>query len=105
MIVLMSGTTHVVFMGNSTGCQNTAKYLSTRSHPIVVGGIMQAPVSDREFWSNDTSPEAKALREFVPIAEKQVKEGNGDEIVPREVWTGFGGRITYSRMYSLIGVG
>ncbi len=97
--------TKVVFLGNSTGCQDIAKYLSTRSHPVVVGGIMQAPVSDREFWAQDTSEAGLALQKFLPEAERAVKEGRGDEIVPKSVWSEFGGRITNERFFSLAGVG
>lgn len=103
--LVATGTTDVIFMGNSTGCQDIAKFLSTRSHPAVRGGIMQAPVSDREFFTTGDGAEAEAMRKLVPEAKKAIDEGRGWELVPKDVWEGFGGRITWDRFFSLLGVG
>lgn len=103
------GLSKVIIMGHSTGSQNVMHYLSSsmNNDPAyhVDGGIMQAPVSDREVCAKD-----KPYCDYLSIAEKMVKEGRGQEIMPDEFCkkAGFGGvemKMTAYRLWSLMGVG
>ena len=76
-------TGKIVLMGHSTGCQDVMEYLTGPGHefhPPVNGGILQAPVSDREAIVASCAPEvyARACR----IAEGMVNEGKGEDIMP-----------------------
>ncbi|BEI83793.1 hypothetical protein CcaverHIS002_0403970 [Cutaneotrichosporon cavernicola] len=71
-------TSTIVVMGHSTGSQDVIHLLTTLGG--VEGGIMQAPVSDREHFSVD--PTTKAWTDMLPIATKMVDEGKGKEIIP-----------------------
>lgn len=71
----------------------------------VDGGIMQAPVSDREVCAKD-----KPYCDYLSLAEEMVKKGRGHEIMPDEFCkkAGFGGvemKMTAYRLWSLMGVG
>jgi pimeloyl-ACP methyl ester carboxylesterase len=70
-----------ILVGHSTGCQDIVNYLRTGGHctRAVRGAILQAPVSDREFRA--TLPEVQPMLE---LAEKMVKEGKGEELMPRD---------------------
>lgn len=91
-----------MILGSSTGCQDIMTYLLTHntSTPIQ-GAILQAPVSDRECFDDPKVIKAGEL------AEKMVKEGRGEEVVPKEVATEAWGmeRVTAYRMWSLLCVG
>ncbi|KAL3689672.1 hypothetical protein R1sor_015981 [Riccia sorocarpa] len=71
----------VMLMGHSTGCQDIVYYLKRGSScsKAVRGAILQAPVSDREYRA--TLPETPDL---LDLAERMVKEGKGEELMPRE---------------------
>ena len=77
-------------------------YLLKR-HPStpIEGGILQAPVSDRECFD-----EPKVIKAG-QLAEEMVKQGRGHELVPREVAKeAFGMEMfTAYRMWSLLCVG
>ncbi|KAK8844822.1 hypothetical protein IAR55_006672 [Kwoniella newhampshirensis] len=102
----------IVIMGHSTGSQNVIHYLSSSvlsSDPEtrVEGGIMQAPVSDREFMPLVGMKDHIAA---VPLAEKMIAEGNGEELMPKDFRkkAGFGqGELAINayRLWSLVGVG
>jgi hypothetical protein len=92
-------------MGHSTGSQDVAHYLSTRLHPRVLGGIMQAPVSDREYFAWDPSAGGELWRSKIPVAEELVKAGKGDEALDDDFCRTVGGRMTAYRLFSLLGVG
>lgn len=98
-------------MGNSTGCQDVLGYLSFpptpdeeraggRERPRVDGGILQAPVSDREaiemiYPRND-------LERYNKLAQRYVSDGKANEMLPNEVSLPFlGARTTASRWLSL----
>ncbi|KAG0580114.1 hypothetical protein KC19_4G147700 [Ceratodon purpureus] len=70
-----------ILVGHSTGCQDIVHYLRTGGHctRAVRGAILQAPVSDREFRA--TLPETQPMLE---LAEKMIKEGKGEELMPRD---------------------
>jgi hypothetical protein len=102
---MLVGTTNIVLMGHSTGSQDVAHYLSTLSSPAVVGGIMQAPVSDREYFTMIPSKENEAWSAMLPTAERLVKEGKGEEVLDAEFCKKVGGRMTAYRLFSLLGIG
>lgn len=96
-------------MGHSTGSQNVMHYLSSsiNNDPAyhADGGIMQAPISDREVCAKD-----KPYCDYLSLAEDMVKKGRGHEIMPDEFCkkAGFGGvemKMTAYRLWSLMGVG
>ncbi|KAL8671437.1 MAG: hypothetical protein Q9168_004066 [Polycauliona sp. 1 TL-2023] len=95
----------VVLMGNSTGCQDVLSYLSfPGSRPRVDGGILQAPVSDREaiqmFYP------AEEYRKYNELARQWVTEGKGDHMLPNEISLQLmGARVTAHRWLSLASPG
>ncbi|KAL8998733.1 MAG: hypothetical protein Q9169_002288 [Polycauliona sp. 2 TL-2023] len=95
----------VVLMGNSTGCQDVLGYLSFQgSRPRVDGGVLQAPVSDRE--SIEMFYPAKDLEKYNEMARRWVKEGRGDHVLPNEVSLPLmGARVTANRWLSLASPG
>ncbi|TYJ53808.1 hypothetical protein B9479_005569 [Cryptococcus floricola] len=105
------GVKTVVIMGHSTGSQNVMHYLSSPSNADpsadihVVGGIMQASVSDREFCKDE-----KHYNDTLPLAQQWIKEGRGDDILPKAFCdkAGFGDvpmLMSAYRLHSLIGIG
>lgn len=54
---------------------------------------------------NQDTDDARAMKALLPKAKEMIDRGEGWEIVPRDVWEGYGGRLTYERFYSLMGVG
>jgi hypothetical protein len=114
-----SGVTDLVWMGNSTGCQDIACSLSDSSrddcsNPIIKGGILQAPVSDREsieHWQEtDVMSRAHAQVLLAAAEEANAMVGAGesasmvDEVAPK-IRKEIGGRLTWSRAFSLYGKG
>ncbi|KAL8680676.1 MAG: hypothetical protein Q9186_003161 [Xanthomendoza sp. 1 TL-2023] len=95
----------IVLMGNSTGCQDVLGYLSFEgSRPKVEGGILQAPVSDREaiemIYPQDE------YEKYNETAKRWVKEGKGDHILPNDVSLSImGARVTANRWLSLASPG
>ncbi|KAI4262310.1 MAG: hypothetical protein L6R42_002512 [Xanthoria sp. 1 TBL-2021] len=91
----------VVLMGNSTGCQDVLCYLSYEgSRPKVDGGILQAPVSDRE--AIQMIYPAEEYKRYNEMAQQRVKEGKGDHMLPNEVSLPLlGARVTADRWLSL----
>lgn len=91
------GTRTVVVMGHSTGSQDVLHYLTHRTDAD--GGIMQAPVSDREHFilQDDT----KEWFEQLPLAEKLLAEGKGDTVLDY-AFDSHGLRLTAYRTVSLL---
>lgn len=54
--------------------------VKTENRPKIDGAILQAPVSDVEFFETLASDEAK---QWVLTAQRMVLEGNGQEYLPR----------------------
>ncbi|KAL8933507.1 MAG: hypothetical protein Q9216_006332 [Gyalolechia sp. 2 TL-2023] len=94
-----------VLMGNSTGCQDVLHYISSEgSRPIVDGGILQAPVSDREAIQMIYPRED--YNRYNNLAQGLVKEGKGEEMLPNEVSLPIlGARVTANRWLSLASPG
>ncbi|KAL8697033.1 MAG: hypothetical protein Q9201_007347 [Fulgogasparrea decipioides] len=94
-----------VLMGNSTGCQDVLHYLSAEgARPRVEGGILQAPVSDREALEMIYLPEE--LKRYNEMAQQWVKEGKGEEMLPNHVSLPIlGARTTAKRWLSLASPG
>ena len=86
------GITEVVLLGSSTGCQDAVHYLKVgKLTDIVHGIVLQAPVSDREALSVETSGnQVEALCEFAKTASKMIAEGRGEEALPRAACQLFG---------------
>ncbi|KAK4123458.1 DUF1749-domain-containing protein [Parathielavia appendiculata] len=108
------GVRRVVLMGHSTGCQDCLEYGSkflrstegTEGEEVRVDGfVLQGPVSDREAIGmvEDKGEVEGALL----VAEGMVREGRGEEVMPREVmpkgWRG--SPVTAYRWCSLAAVG
>jgi hypothetical protein len=83
-------TGKIVLMGHSTGCQDVLHYLTgpgCETRPSISGGIIQAPVSDRESMCEHISPEV--LSETCRRARDMVNSGDGEEILPTKLRNGF----------------
>ncbi|KAL8732867.1 MAG: hypothetical protein Q9166_002468 [cf. Caloplaca sp. 2 TL-2023] len=95
----------IALMGNSTGCQDVLGYLAFEgSRPKVDGGILQAPVSDRETIQM-IYPEDELLR-YNRLAQQWIDEGKGDHMLPNEVSLPIlGARVTAKRWLSLASPG
>lgn len=114
MLRIRTGTTDIIWMGNSTGCQNIATYLSSTAvspqDSIVKGGILQAPVSDREAYEHaePNGPLAEDAETFLGAldgAREMIKAGRGGEIAGQDVCRAAGARITWDRLFSLYAKG
>lgn len=71
----------IVLLGHSTGCQDIIHYLiSAGNPPDIDGGILQAPVSDRECMALLLPP--NILDESVNMAREYVEDGRGDDVLP-----------------------
>ena len=100
-------------MGHSTGCQDVIHYLTSPPSNVykaprepVVGGILQAPASDREYFANDTGADwCKEWAKRIPTAQALIKEGKGDQLMDVEFWKTAGCPITAYRLFSLVGIG
>lgn len=72
----------IVLMGHSTGCQDVMEYLTgpgRETRPPINGGIIQAPVSDREAIEMVLGPEN--LSRICSIAQAMLDSGDGEEIL------------------------
>ncbi|ORX35153.1 hypothetical protein BD324DRAFT_582746 [Kockovaella imperatae] len=95
------GLETVVLMGHSTGCQDVMHYLtspSSDSRPTVEGGILQAPVSDREYYEQVDNDYTHIWRTRFDQAEQMVKEGKGDHLLDWE----FSQKVGHATAYRLI---
>ncbi|KAG8935098.1 hypothetical protein FRC02_008670 [Tulasnella sp. 418] len=74
-------------MGHSTGCQDAIHYLVTKPtsssspRPQIKSAILQAPVSDQEFFKSKYPGDHEA-RIWVKKATDMVLQGNGNEWLP-----------------------
>lgn len=95
-----NGATKVVIMGHSTGSQDVIHYLTARARGVTLapvdGGIMQAPVSDREHFAIDAS--TASWTAALPRATELVKAGKGSEILEADL----GLRMSAYRLWSLL---
>ncbi|KAG8969525.1 hypothetical protein FRC03_002386 [Tulasnella sp. 419] len=79
--------TDIVLMGHSTGCQDAIHYLVTKPtsssspRPQIKSAILQAPVSDQEFFKSKYPGDHEA-RIWVKKATDMVLQGNGNEWLP-----------------------
>jgi len=92
-------------MGHSTGSQDVINYLtfpSLSARPKVDGGIMQAPASDREYFSGGDDSGINAWLSNLPIAEQMMKDGKGDQVMDAKACEAMGIRITAYRLWSLL---
>lgn len=81
-------TGKIVLMGHSTGCQDVMEYLTGKGHASrepIDGGIIQAPVSDREAILLDPR-EAASYEKNCKLAQAMIDAGDGDQILPVKVF-------------------
>lgn len=71
----------IILLGHSTGCQDVIHYLiSAGNRPDIDGGILQAPVSDREWMAFILPPHI--YDGCVDLARKYIEDGRGDDVLP-----------------------
>ena len=82
------GSSSLVLIGHSTGCQITVRYMQKRATdpasedlPPVLGTVLQAAVSDREFLSR--AEHRGEMERLAAAAETMVAAGKGPEICCR----------------------
>eukprot|EP00299_Pterocystis_sp_00344_P007893 c2767_g1_i1.p1 GENE.c2767_g1_i1~~c2767_g1_i1.p1 ORF type:complete len:298 (-),score=73.89 c2767_g1_i1:28-921(-) len=69
----------VVVIGHSTGCQDAVWHsLKGEERDTVVGVVLQAPVSDREYLESTGD-----ITELKALSKELVESGRGDHIMPR----------------------
>ncbi|KAG0649773.1 Fusarinine C esterase sidJ [Hyphodiscus hymeniophilus] len=76
-------TGRIVLLGHSTGCQDVMEYLVGPHHETrapIDGGILQAPVSDREALVVALDP--KVYDESCKVAQEMVDTGRQEDIMP-----------------------
>lgn len=96
-----AGTRKVVVMGHSTGSQDVLHFLTTSAGAgLADGGIMQAPVSDREHFGVDKS--TKAWTDQLPRATELVEEGKGATILDEAFCKEAGLKMSAYRLWSLL---
>eukprot|EP00878_Enallax_costatus_P007375 GHUV01007724.1.p1 GENE.GHUV01007724.1~~GHUV01007724.1.p1 ORF type:complete len:336 (+),score=52.69 GHUV01007724.1:260-1267(+) len=91
------GCVYWVLMGHSTGCQDAVRYVQQyqTEDPRLAGVILQAPVSDREYFGMYPS-----WSQHIKTAQETVKQGRGEEVVCRaSEWDG--AAVTARRLVSL----
>lgn len=102
------GRAQFVLLGHSTGCQDIVKYLNlpqaccTDRCLGILGVILQAPVSDREYMVETLGE--NAYRASLKAAKQLVKHGEGSTPIPSEfsdMFCGGRGAISASRWLSL----
>jgi pimeloyl-ACP methyl ester carboxylesterase len=76
-------TRHILLIGHSTGCQIICRLYQLQSHhpellQLVVGAVLQGPVSDREYLA--TQPHIQADLRF---AQDAMLRGEGFALLPR----------------------
>jgi len=86
------GVTSVVLLGSSTGCQDAVQFLKEGEEAkLVKGMVLQAPVSDREaLLMGKSEAELRAIQEYGQLASDMIRDGKGDEILPRAACELFG---------------
>lgn len=88
-------------MGSSTGCQDIMTYmLDHQSFDPIDGGILQAPVSDREAFEDESYVKAGE------VANKLYKEGKAGDLAPAQLAKDWSvPNLTVYRAWSLLCVG
>lgn len=92
----------IVLFGHSTGCQDVMEYLTGPGHESrapIDGGIIQAPVSDREAMVQEMSPEL--YKSSCAAAQAMVDAGEGDDILPSRETHRFFVAVSAKRWLSL----
>jgi len=82
--VLSQGTTEVVLVGHSTGCQKAIFYLSRIENPKVSKVILLAPISDLACVS--TVAPSEIFKKAFSTAKQQSREGKGGSLLSESVW-------------------
>lgn len=75
----------MIIMGHSTGCQDIARLLSMERPDVRIdGAILQAPVSDREYFE-DTNAEGSEERRMLHEATALKEQGKGAMLLQRNI--------------------
>ncbi|NLZ74485.1 alpha/beta fold hydrolase [Candidatus Falkowbacteria bacterium] len=90
------GAKNIFLLGYSTGCQKSIYYLAKKQKTPVKGAILLAPMSDYAITAAWT--DQKVLAKAVSCARKMVREGQGQEFMPKNIWPDL---ITAQRFLSL----
>ncbi|KAH8662957.1 hypothetical protein BGZ60DRAFT_432983 [Tricladium varicosporioides] len=80
----------IVLLGHSTGCQDVMEYLTGPGYEEIAsidGGVIQAPVSDREAMLMHMDPEVYSGS--CAAAQKMVENGDENEILPSVEYEAF----------------
>ena len=94
-----AGSTSIVLVGHSTGCQDAVHYLRHGKHAGHVSAVvLQAPVSDREYFATLPATAAKLHQ-----ARELVDAGRGHDVLPRP--DAHSAPVSASRWLSLAGHG
>jgi alpha-beta hydrolase superfamily lysophospholipase len=81
-----NGAKFIFLAGHSTGCQKAVYYVHVfKKDPIVKGLILLAPVSDHSAALK--TDKSQKLRKAVAVAQKMVKVGKKNELMPKEFLT------------------
>jgi pimeloyl-ACP methyl ester carboxylesterase len=75
----------VIIMGHSTGCQDIAQLLSVERPGLHIdGAVLQAPVSDREYFEEE-NPEGSEGRRILHEATALKEQGKGATLLQRDI--------------------
>ncbi|KAI7872611.1 uncharacterized protein EV154DRAFT_431299 [Mucor mucedo] len=91
------GKSKIVFLGHSTGSQD-CYWHNKNGKSSIAGYILQAPVSDREYF-NASSPE---IHKYLDLSINLRNEGKGNELLPKDA---FWNLISADRFFSLCAKG
>eukprot|EP00039_Didymoeca_costata_P005561 m.82484 g.82484 ORF g.82484 m.82484 type:complete len:325 (+) comp12873_c0_seq1:190-1164(+) len=105
---MLSSYKHIIIAGHSTGCQDAVHYLKHGRSDLVEkvkGIILQAPASDRESMVMEVENDGNTTQfhTAVELATSMCKEGNGQQLLPRDTPCVFKTPITAERYLSFAG--
>ena len=107
-VLIPDNVTDVVIMGHSTGSQDVIHYLTgpgAKSRAKVLGGIMQAPASDRQYFTDKSRTDVDDWKNALVDAEKLLKEGKGEQWLSEKFCRKAECPMNAYRLHSLIGIG
>lgn len=93
------GVNNIFLVGHSTGCQKSIYYLSQRGKQKQISGVvLLCPVSDYSAMTLFITKEK--LKKIVETAEKMVKKGEGDKLLPYNVWPQYHSAQRFLSLYT-----
>lgn len=91
------GKSKIIFLGHSTGSQD-CYWHNKNGKSSIAGYILQAPLSDREFFQTDITN----FQHYLDLSIKFRNEGKGNELLPVDA---FSNPISADRFFSLCAKG